>query len=70
MLFAWFPPDQRYHVMERFYRLPEDTIRRFYALSLTHRDRLRIVMGRPPKGISWRLAIKGRKMALAERGAP
>lgn len=69
MLFAWFPPDQRYHVMERFYRLPEETIRRFYALSLTHRDRLRIVMGRPPKGISWRLAIAGRKMALAERGA-
>ncbi len=69
MFFAWFPPHQRYNVMERFYRLPEGTIRRFYALSLTGGDRARIVMGRPPKGISLRMALRGRKMALAERGA-
>ncbi len=27
-------PSDRYHVLERFYRLPEPTIRRFYALEL------------------------------------
>lgn len=58
MLFRWFPPDQRYHVLERFYRrLPEPTIRRFYALELTSMDRARILVGRPPRGMSWRAAL-------------
>ncbi|MCE9574724.1 MAG: lycopene beta-cyclase CrtY [Deltaproteobacteria bacterium] len=57
MLFRWFPPDQRYHVLERFYRLPEATIRRFYALELTAFDRARILIGRPPRGMSWRAAL-------------
>lgn len=54
MLFDWFPPARRYHVLERFYRLPEPLIRRFYALELTALDRARIFLGRPPRGISWR----------------
>jgi lycopene beta-cyclase len=57
MLFRWFPPDQRYHVLERFYRLPEAVIRRFYALELTAFDRARILVGRPPRGLSWRAAL-------------
>ncbi|MEZ4359912.1 MAG: lycopene beta-cyclase CrtY [Kofleriaceae bacterium] len=57
MLFRWFPPEQRYHVLERFYRLPEDTIRNFYALELTVRDRARMLVGRPPRGLSWRAAV-------------
>lgn len=58
MLFHWFAPDQRYHVLERFYgRLPEPTIRRFYALALTAMDRARILVGRPPRGMSWRAAL-------------
>lgn len=57
MLFRWFPPDQRYHVLERFYRLPEASIRRFYALELTSFDRARILIGRPPRGMSWRAAL-------------
>jgi lycopene beta-cyclase len=52
MLFRWFPPDQRYRVLERFYRLPEATVRRFYALELTGFDRARILVGRPPRGLS------------------
>ena len=43
---------RRRNVLERFYRLPEAIIRRFYALSLTRADRLRIICGRPPRGLS------------------
>jgi lycopene beta-cyclase len=61
MLFQWFPPAQRYNVLERFYRLPEATIRRFYALALTTGDRARILMGKPPRGMSLRAAVFGRR---------
>ncbi len=54
MLFRWFAGDRRYHVLERFYRLPEPTIRRFYALALTRFDRARFFLGRPPRGLSWK----------------
>lgn len=54
MLFNWFAPEQRYNVLERFYRLPEATIRRFYALELTRFDRAQIIIGRPPRGLDWR----------------
>ncbi len=54
MLFRWFAPADRYRVLERFYRLPEAVIRRFYALELTPLDRARILIGRPPRGLSWR----------------
>lgn len=52
MLFQGFEPEQRYHVLERFYRLPSATVRRFYALTLTSGDRARILCGRPPQGLS------------------
>lgn len=54
MLFRWFTGARRYHVLERFYRLPEPTIRRFYALALTRLDRARFFLGRPPRGLSWK----------------
>jgi lycopene beta-cyclase len=57
MMFRWFPPDQRHHVLARFYSLPDAVIRRFYALELTGLDRARIVTGRPPRGMSWRAAL-------------
>ena len=57
MLFRWFPPDQRHHVLARFYRMPEPTIRRFYALELTTLDRARFFVGRPPRGLSVRAAL-------------
>jgi lycopene beta-cyclase len=60
MLFGWFPPDRRFHVLERFYRLPEASIRRFYALELTAMDRARIFFGRPPEGLSLRAMLAGR----------
>lgn len=54
MLFRGFAPGQRSAAFERFYRLPSETVRRFYALTLTHTDRARIVCGRPPRGLSAR----------------
>ena len=57
MFFGWYAPAQRHHVLARFYRLPEPTIRRFYALALTLGDRARILVGRPPRGLSLRRAL-------------
>lgn len=54
MLFGAFAPDERYRVLEHFYRLPAATIRRFYALEMTVTDRARILCGRPPQGLSLR----------------
>ncbi len=48
MLFRAAQPEARYRVLERFYRLPADTIRRFYAGRLTTLDRARLLVGRPP----------------------
>ena len=57
MMFRWFRPEQRFRVLERFYRLPEPVVRRFYALQLTAMDRTRILLGHPPRGLSWRAAL-------------
>ena len=57
LLFDAMAPTERYRVLERFYRLPQDTIERFYALDTTPMDRARIVCGRPPRGISLRAAF-------------
>lgn len=60
MLFGAFRPEDRYHVLERFYGLPVATIRRFYALTLTRADRVRILVGWPPRGFSWQKAVASR----------
>lgn len=54
LLFRAFPPEQRWHVFARFYRLPADVLARFFALETTRRDRARILCGRPPRGMSLR----------------
>ncbi|MFO8154639.1 MAG: lycopene beta-cyclase CrtY [Pseudomonadota bacterium] len=48
MLFGAATPGRRYRVLERFYRLPEPLIARFYAGRPTLVDRLRVLAGRPP----------------------
>jgi lycopene beta-cyclase len=48
MLFRAAEPGERWRVLERFYRLPEPLIHRFYAGRLTLLDRARILSGRPP----------------------
>ena len=51
MLFRAAEPDERYRVLEHFYRLPPAVIQRFYAAELTQLDKLRILSGRPPVGV-------------------
>jgi lycopene beta-cyclase len=48
MLYRAADPEQRYRVLEHFYRLPEALIARFYAGQLDWADKARILSGRPP----------------------
>jgi lycopene beta-cyclase len=59
LLFRWCEPGQRWQILERFYRLPEALIRRFYALELEPGDMARLVLGRPPRGLSLRARMRG-----------
>lgn len=59
LLFSAFRPEDRWNAFARFYRLPAETIRRFYALDTTSSDRARILCGRPPSGISVRAFLGG-----------
>jgi lycopene beta-cyclase len=56
MLFRAARPDQRYRVLEHFYRLPEPIVARFYAARLTALDKVRILSGRPPVPVGRALA--------------
>jgi lycopene beta-cyclase len=57
LFFGAFAPEERRNVIERFYRLSPDAVRRFYAMTLTHADRARILCGRPPRGFSLKRAL-------------
>lgn len=52
MLFRAPEPDQRYRILEHFYRLPVPLVERFYAGKSTWGDKLRVLSGRPPVAIS------------------
>jgi lycopene beta-cyclase len=54
LMFEAMPPASRWTALDRFYRLPQATIARFYASASTWSDRARILVGRPPAGLSWR----------------
>jgi lycopene beta-cyclase len=64
MLFGAAEPQLRYRMLERFYRLPEPLIERFYAGRSTPADRLRILAGRPPVPVGAAIA------SLAGGGRP
>jgi lycopene beta-cyclase len=64
MLFGAAAPDHRRPILERFYRLPEPLIERFYAARSSRLDALRILTGKPPVPVGAALA------ALAGRGRP
>ena len=59
MLFLAARPGERVGVLERFYRLPEGLIRRFYAGQLTMGDRARILSGRPPLPVTRAIRFMG-----------
>lgn len=48
MLFDAANPDQRWRVLERFYRLSPALISRFYASQSTAADKARLLLGKPP----------------------
>lgn len=48
MLFLAGPPEQRWQVMQHFYRLGDGVIDRFYAGQLTLTDKAQILSGKPP----------------------
>lgn len=48
MLFRAAEPEQRYRVLERFYRLSPGLIGRFYAGQSTMMDKARVLTGKPP----------------------
>ncbi|HVT08090.1 MAG TPA: lycopene beta-cyclase CrtY [Polyangia bacterium] len=57
LMFTAVAADRRWELLARFYRLPADTIARFYAMDMTMRDRVRVVAGRPPRALSVRAAL-------------
>jgi lycopene beta-cyclase len=52
LLFTGFAETDMWGVLARFYRFSEPLIERFYALSSSTADRVRILSGRPPRGFS------------------
>ena len=69
MLFRAAAPDQRYRVLERFYRLSQPLVERFYAARLTIADRLRILAGKPPVPIAAAIRCLAEAPLIAERAA-
>lgn len=57
-LFRWYPPPARVPIFERFYRMSSTTIGHFYALRLSWADGFRLLMGRPPAGLSLRYRFR------------
>lgn len=52
MLFRAAQPEERYKVLQRFYRLPEGLVERFYAGKTSGADKIRLLAGKPPVPIS------------------
>ena len=48
MLFRAAEPEERYRVLEHFYRLDPRLVGRFYAGRSTMTDKARILTGKPP----------------------
>lgn len=60
MMFLASPPHERRKIFERFYRLDESLIRRFYSGQPTAIDKIRMLTGKPPVKIAdaWRVLSK------------
>ena len=76
MLFGAGEPQNRFRMLERFYRLPQPLIERFYAGRSTAADMVRILAGKPPVPVTGAIASLlggGRPLAdlaPANPGAP
>lgn len=65
MMFLAAAPEQRYRVLERFYRLSPRLIERFYAGDLTLRDRARLLVGKPPVPFFSAVAVLPERVAFS-----
>lgn len=63
MLFLAGRPEQRWRVMQRFYRLPAPLVARFYAGRLNVLDKARILTGKPPVPLGQALAAARKTQA-------
>lgn len=60
MLFKAAEPEERYRILERFYRLDAGLVARFYAGQSSWLDRARVLSGKPPVPLSRAIgAIRG-----------
>ncbi|MDT8409407.1 MAG: lycopene beta-cyclase CrtY [Wenzhouxiangellaceae bacterium] len=64
MLFRAGRPDQRYRVLERFYRLSAPLITNFYAADLKLHQQARIISGKPPVPIGQALPLMSERKFL------
>lgn len=69
MFFRAAEPSRRYIVLQRFYGLREDLIRRFYRNGLHWRDKARILIGKPPVPVSRALANFSEKQFIQRERA-
>lgn len=69
MLFRACEPDQRFKVLERFYRLRLPLIQRFYAARLTPWDKARVLIGKPPVPVSRALNCLSEYSVIEDRPA-
>lgn len=67
MLFGAARPEERWRIFERFHRLPQPLIERFYAARSTPLDRARVLCGRPPVPVGRALSALLRPMPQAMR---
>ncbi|MGI9523782.1 MAG: lycopene beta-cyclase CrtY [Hyphomicrobiaceae bacterium] len=67
LLFIAADGGQRRRVFERFYRLPQPLIERFYAADLTVTDKARILVGRPPVSVGRAIGAISPKAAASRR---
>ncbi|HRD26929.1 MAG TPA: lycopene beta-cyclase CrtY [Caulobacter sp.] len=65
MLFRAAEPGRRYRVLERFYRLRQDLVERFYAGRITLADKARVLIGKPPVPIAAALAVLSEQSVLS-----
>lgn len=66
MLFRACAPERRYRVLERFYRLRQPLIERFYAGEANPLDKLRVLSGKPPVPVGAALAVLAESSAFKD----
>lgn len=61
MLFLAAEPGERYHVLQRFYRLDRRLVERFYAARSSVLDKARVLIGKPPVPVGRALKVLATK---------